>query len=110
MPRYRWLFSLEAKVANAIDSLHPSCEIQMKRPMNSYARLQHQGQRLLQFGMVLFLFSSFDGFAIPVLASQRIGLSAHTLSALQGVMILAIGLLWPKLKLNSRAAQIAFWT
>lgn len=60
--------------------------------------------------MVLFLFSSFDGFAIPVLASQRIGLSVHTLSALQAVMMLAIGLLWPKLKFNSRAAQIAFWT
>src|SRR5690349_16256254 len=78
--------------------------------MNLPALLQRQGQRLLQFGMVLFLFSSFDGFAIPVLASQRIGLSVHTLSALQAVMMLAIGLLWPKLKLSSRAAQIAFWT
>jgi hydroxylaminobenzene mutase len=78
--------------------------------MNLPALLQRQGQRLLQFGMVLFLFSSFDGFAIPVLASQRIGLSVHALSALQAVMMLAIGLLWPKLKLSSRAAQIAFWT
>ena len=78
--------------------------------MNLSSLLQRQGQRLLQFGMELFLFSSFDGFAIPVLASQRIGLSVHTLSALQAVMMLAIGLLWPKLNLNSRAARIAFWT
>lgn len=78
--------------------------------MNTSTLLQHQGQRLLQLGMALFLYSSFDGFAIPFLASPRIGLSVHTLSALQAVMLLAIGLVWPRLKLRSRAAQIAFWT
>jgi hydroxylaminobenzene mutase len=59
--------------------------------------------------MALFLFSSLDGFAIPLLASPRIGLSVHTLSALQAVMLLAIGLLWPKLNLSPRASKIAFW-
>lgn len=70
---------------------------------------QRQGQRLLQMGIVLFLYSSLDGFAIPFLASPRIGLSVHTLSGLQGVMVLAIGLVWPKLRFSPRAAQIAFW-
>lgn len=78
--------------------------------MNTSTLLQHRGQRLLQLGMALFLYSSFDGFAIPFLASPRIGLSVHTLSALQAVMLLAIGLMWPKLKLSLRAAQVAFWT
>jgi len=59
--------------------------------------------------MVLFLYSSFDGFAIPFLASPRIGLSVHTLSALQAVMLLAIGLVWPKLRFSPRAAKVAFW-
>jgi len=71
--------------------------------------LQRQGQRLLQLGIVLILYSSFDGFAIPFLASPRIGLSVHTLSALQGVMLLAFGLVWPKLRLSPRALKIAFW-
>lgn len=71
--------------------------------------LQYQGQRLLQIGIVLFLYSSLDGFAIPFFASPRIGLSVHTLSALQGVMLLAIGLLWTKLRFSPRAARIAFW-
>jgi hydroxylaminobenzene mutase len=70
---------------------------------------QRQGQRLLQLGIVLILYSSFDGFAIPFLASPRIGLSVHTLSALQGVMLLAFGLVWPKLRLSPRALKIAFW-
>jgi (hydroxyamino)benzene mutase len=76
--------------------------------MNLSAVLQRQRQRLLQVGMALLLYSSLEGFAIPVLASPRIGLSVHTLSALQAVMFLAIGLLWPMLKLGSRAATIAF--
>jgi hydroxylaminobenzene mutase len=78
--------------------------------MNISALLQRQGQRLLQLGMALFLYSSLDGFAIPIFASPRIGLSVHTLSALQAGMFLAIGLLWPKLKFSPRAAKVAFWS
>jgi (hydroxyamino)benzene mutase len=71
--------------------------------------LPRQGQRLLQIGIALFLYSSFDGFAIPYLGSPRIGLSVHTLSALQGVFLLTLGLLWPRLKLGVTASWVAFW-
>ena len=77
--------------------------------MNSSTLLRHQGHRLLQLGIVLFLYCSLDGFAIPFLASPRIGLSVHTLSALQAVMLLAIGLLWPRLRLSPRESRVAFW-
>jgi hydroxylaminobenzene mutase len=68
-----------------------------------------QGQRLLQLGIVLILYSSLDGFAIPYLGSQRIGLSVHTLSAYQAVLLLAFGLLWSRLKLGAIALHVAFW-
>jgi hydroxylaminobenzene mutase len=71
--------------------------------------LSRQGQRLLQLGVALFLYSSFEGFGIPYLRSPRIGLSVHTLSALQGVMMLGLGLLWPRLTLGVTASWIAFW-
>jgi hydroxylaminobenzene mutase len=71
--------------------------------------LSRHGQRLLQFGMLLILYSSLEGFAIPLLRSQRIGLSAHTLSALQGVLLLALGVIWPRLRLGQTAARVAFW-
>lgn len=71
--------------------------------------LTPQGQRLLQLGVVLILYSSIDGFLIPYLASPRIGLSVHTLSALQGVFLLALGLLWSRLKLAVTGSRIAFW-
>jgi len=77
--------------------------------MDTANLLARQGQRLLQVGMGLILFSSFEGFAIPSLASQRIGLSAHTLSALQGVLLLAQGLLWSRLDLGTKACRVAFW-
>jgi hydroxylaminobenzene mutase len=79
--------------------------------MTSSSPLLHrQGQRLLQVGIVLILYSSIDGFAIPALRSPRIGLSVHTLSALQAVLLLAVGLLWARLKLGGAAARIAFWS
>lgn len=66
------------------------------------------GQRLLQLGVAFILYSSFVGFAIPFLASPRIGLAVHTLRGLQGVFLLAVGLLWPKLRLGIAASWAAF--
>ncbi len=71
--------------------------------------LSHQGHRLLQIGVVLFLFASFEGFAIPSFAAPRLGLSAHSLMALLGVLFIAMGLLWPRLHLGIAASRLAFW-
>jgi len=71
--------------------------------------LPRQGHRLLQIGVVLLVVSSLEGFAIPYLAAPRLGLSAHTLSALQGVLLLALGLVWPRLELGATTSRIAFW-
>jgi (hydroxyamino)benzene mutase len=68
-----------------------------------------QGRRLLQVGIGLLLFSSLEGFAIPHVAAPTLALSAHKLSALQAVLVLAVGLMWPKLDLGITAARIAFW-
>ncbi len=71
--------------------------------------LLRQGHRLLQVGVALFLFTSFEGFAVPYFAVPNLGRSVHTLSAFSGVLLLALGLVWPKLSLGTAAAQIAFW-
>src|SRR5262245_31402013 len=74
--------------------------------MNTLAR---QSQRLLQIGAGLLLFASFEGFVIPYFAAPRLGLSAHTLSGLQSVLLLALGLAWTRLNLSDVASRIAFW-
>jgi hypothetical protein len=77
--------------------------------MNVSEMLSRQGRYLLQLGVVLFLFTSFEGFIIPALAAPNLGRSVHTLSGFVGVLFLAMGLMWPMLKLGATASRIAFW-
>jgi hydroxylaminobenzene mutase len=76
--------------------------------MNAPA-LATQGHRLIQLGVVLFLFTSFQGFAVPYFAVPTLGRSVHTLSGLTGVLLVALGLVWPRLDLGARASRLAFW-
>jgi (hydroxyamino)benzene mutase len=78
--------------------------------VSSTTTLSRQSRRLLQAGMALILYSFIEGFAIPFLGSARIGLSVHTLSAYQGVLLMTQGFLWPRLRLGGTAASIAFWS
>jgi len=78
--------------------------------MNSSNILSRQSHRMLQIGIALFVFTGLEGFVIPSLPVPLLGRSVHTLSALQGVMILALGLMWPRLNLGTTASRIAFWT
>ncbi len=78
--------------------------------MNSTEILSRQSQRMLQLGIGHFVFSGVEGFAIPALPSPALGLSVHRLSALQGVMMLALGLFWPRLRLGATASRVAYWT
>src|SRR6266536_2284783 len=78
--------------------------------MNGSMLLPRQGLRLLQIGVALLLFSALEGFAIPYLAAPNLALSVHKLSALQGVLFLALGLVWARhLNLGATASRIAFW-
>jgi hydroxylaminobenzene mutase len=68
-----------------------------------------QGHRLIQIGVTLFLLTSLQGLAVPYFAAPNLGRSVHTLSGFTGMMFLALGLVWPKLKLTPVAPQVAFW-
>jgi (hydroxyamino)benzene mutase len=77
--------------------------------MNTSTGLSRQGHRLLQVGVALFLFTSFEGFAVPHFTVPLLGRSVHTLSAFSGVFLLTLGLLWPRLNLGATTSRIAFW-
>lgn len=77
--------------------------------MSASNLLSRQGRRLLQIGVGLLLFLSLEGFVIPQLAAPQLGLSAHKLAGLQSVLLLALGLVWPRLRLGAAASRIAFW-
>src|SRR5918993_76846 len=78
--------------------------------MNSSNILSRQGHRMLQIGIALFVFSGLEGFVIHSLPVPALGRSVHTLSALQGIITLVLGLLWPRLNLSSTTSRIAFST
>lgn len=78
--------------------------------MNSSNMLSRQGHRMLQIGIALFVFSGLEGFVIHSLPVPSLGRSVHTLSALQGIITLVLGLLWPRLNLGTTTSWIAFWT
>lgn len=66
-------------------------------------------QQLLIGGTVLFLVSLLLGFAIPLLASSRMGVSAHTTGLQSGLTLWALGLMWQYVALPpgaQRAAQV----
>ena len=78
--------------------------------MDRTEALSWQGRTLLQLGVALFLFTSFEGFVVPYFAVPTLGRSVHTLSGFTGILFLAMGLMWPMLKLGTTASRIALWS
>jgi hydroxylaminobenzene mutase len=68
-----------------------------------------QGRRLLQAGILLFLFALLVGLAVPRFAVPRLGLSAHLLGIMQGIFLMVTGVLWPKLRLTRATFRAGFW-
>src|SRR5258708_7058201 len=77
--------------------------------MSASRVLSRQGHRLLQVGVALLLFTSFEGFVVPYFAAPNLGRSVHTLSAFSAVLLLTLGLAWPRLDLGAAGSSIAFW-
>lgn len=71
--------------------------------------LAAQGHRFIQIGVALFLLTSLQGFTVPYFAVPALGRSVHTLSGLTGVIFVALGLVWPRLRLTRTTSRVAFW-
>ena len=68
-----------------------------------------QSQRLLQVGVGLLLVAVLLGLAIPNFTVPRLALSAHLVGILQGILLIVVGLLWPRLNLKPMQLKLAFW-
>jgi hydroxylaminobenzene mutase len=63
---------------------------------------------LLRLGVLLFLFGLFTGFAVPMLAMPRMALASHLEGLMNGLLLMALGLMWPRLVLGPRAQALTF--
>jgi hydroxylaminobenzene mutase len=77
--------------------------------MTSIDLASRQSHRLLQIGVALFLFVTLQGLAIQNFAVPSLGRSAHTLSLSTGLLLVGLGLLWPRLTLGAATLRLAFW-
>jgi len=78
-------------------------------PDTSSKALARQGHRLVQLGVALFLFVTLQGLVIQNFAVPSLGRSAHTVALSSGLVLLGIGLVWPRLKLGATATRVALW-
>ena len=77
--------------------------------MSTEALIASRGHRLLQLGILLFLLGLLGGFAVPSLAIPRMGLSSHLEGVMNGLFLVVLGLVWPRLTLAATAATTLFW-
>lgn len=63
-------------------------------------------RRQMQLGFVLILIGLFTGFAIPQFTSPRLGLAAHIVAIMSGLILIAVGAIAGCFTLGPRAMAV----
>jgi hydroxylaminobenzene mutase len=67
-----------------------------------------RGLRLLQYGVLLFLLGLLVGLAGPLLANPRMGLASHLEGVTNGLFLIALGVIWPRLVWSPRMEVVTY--
>jgi hydroxylaminobenzene mutase len=67
---------------------------------------QRISRRLLSLGVLLILLGFLSGLLIPILANPRMGLSSHIEGVMSGMLLILMGIIWPRLSLGDRAMKV----
>lgn len=68
-----------------------------------------RAHRLYFHGMLLVVTGLVVGVVVPVFANPRMGLSAHTGTLMNGILVIAMGAFWARLSLTERSEIVAWW-
>lgn len=74
--------------------------------MNGHPGTSGTGRRLIRCGILLFLLGLLTGLIVPALANPRMGLSSHLEGVMNGVFLVVLGLVWPRLRLSRSVSMI----
>lgn len=66
-------------------------------------------QALIKAGLWLFLLGLVTGFVVPALPFPRLGLASHLEGVMNGLFLLALGVIWKRLDLSRSLASLAFY-
>lgn len=64
----------------------------------------------IRLGFILILLGLLTGFAIPELANPRLGLAAHNVGMIGGLVLIVLGALARSLATGPRASAIMMWS
>jgi len=65
---------------------------------------------LFRYAFVLILASLIGAFFVPAMAVPRLGLSAHTIGILSGVLLITVGVIWPHFLLTQAQGAWLKWS
>jgi (hydroxyamino)benzene mutase len=65
---------------------------------------------LFRHAFVLILLALVGGFFVPAMAVPRLGLSAHTIGILSGVLLIAVGAIWQHFRLSHTQRAWLKWS
>ncbi|TFV95827.1 hydrogenase [Algoriphagus kandeliae] len=68
-----------------------------------------QSNRLIYWGVFLFLLGLVVGLMAPVFANPRMGVSSHIEGILNGMFLMILGLIWHKIQVSEKWLKITFW-
>ena len=65
---------------------------------------------IIRHGFILILLALVSGLFVQAMSIPRLGLSAHTIGILSGILLMAIGAVWPLFELSCRQQRIMYWS
>jgi hydroxylaminobenzene mutase len=77
--------------------------------MSNHLTKQATGRRLVRYGILLFFLGLLTGLIVQQLANPRMGLSSHLEGVMNGIFLVVLGFIWPRLRLSRSALTITFW-
>lgn len=63
----------------------------------------------IKHGFILIALALIFGFFIPSMEVPRLGLSAHTIGVLSGILLIALGAVWKQFSLSVGQLSIMYW-
>lgn len=64
---------------------------------------------VIRHGFILIALALVFGIFIPSMEVPRLGLSAHTIGVLSGILLIALGAIWQQFSLSERQLLIMYW-
>ena len=77
--------------------------------MNNHLSKQRTGRCLMRYGVLLFFLGLLTGLIVQKLGNPRMGLSSHLEGVMNGIFLVVLGVVWPRLRLSRLASTITFW-